>query len=70
MDIILYTSHCPKCKVLEVKLQKAKVDYKEVEINQNNIDYLISNGIMSAPCLKVDGEMLEFTKALEFLKTL
>lgn len=27
MEIILYSTHCPKCKVLEKKLQMANITY-------------------------------------------
>ena len=27
MNIVLYTTHCPKCKVLEQKLKDKKVEY-------------------------------------------
>lgn len=67
MEVILYTSHCPKCKVLELKLQKKKIEYKEVDIKPDNIEELLSQGIRSAPCLKVDGELMEFSKALQYI---
>ena len=30
MKVILYTTHCPKCKVLTTKLKAKGVDYEEV----------------------------------------
>lgn len=57
--ITLYTTHCPKCKVLETKLAKKGIEYQE----NTDIDYMTSLGIMSVPVLEVDGELLDFVKA-------
>ena len=57
--ITLYTTHCPKCRVLETKLNKKGIEYRE----NTDIDYMSSLGIMSVPVLEVDGELLDFTTA-------
>ena len=57
--ITLYTTHCPKCRVLEAKLAQKGIEYQE----NTDIDYMSSLGIMSVPVLKVDGELLDFTTA-------
>lgn len=57
--ITLYTTHCPKCRVLEAKLNQKGIEYQE----NTDIDYMESLGIMSVPVLEVDGELLDFVRA-------
>lgn len=57
--ITLYTTHCPKCRVLETKLAQKGIEYQE----NTDIEYMSSLGIMSAPVLEVDGELLDFVTA-------
>ena len=59
MEITLYTTHCPKCKVIEKKLALKKIDYKE----ETDIIKMKQLGFASAPVLEVDGEFLKFTEA-------
>ena len=59
MEIIFYSTHCPRCKVLEAKMKEAKIEYTEV----NDLDEMQKLGIMSVPMLKVDGEMMDFVTA-------
>ena len=59
MEVLLYTTHCPKCKVLEKKLELAKVEYTQSE----NIQEMLQLGFKSAPVLKVDGEIYLFKEA-------
>ena len=62
----LYSTGCPKCKVLETKLQMKNVPY---EVSKD-IDFLIGKGIMSAPVLEVDGEYLLFADANKYVNGL
>ena len=61
--IIFHSSHCPKCKVLEIKLQKKGIQYEE----NNDIDVMIAKGLTMAPALEVDGKMLDFIAANEWI---
>lgn len=63
MKIILYSTNCPKCKVLTMKLDMKHIPY---EIN-TDIDYMISKGMLSAPYLEVDGAMMGFTDAIKWV---
>ena len=63
--VILYTTGCPKCNVLEAKLDSAGVAYtKETDVSQ-----LIKKGFVAAPVLEVDGEMMDFEHAVEWVAT-
>lgn len=59
MKVILYTTGCPKCKVLEAKLKQKEIDYEEV----SDISVMVNMGFMSVPILEVDGEIMNFTEA-------
>ena len=59
MEIKLYTTHCPKCNVLESKLKNKNINY--IEITDTNI--IIKKGYMSVPILEVDDKIMNFTDA-------
>ncbi len=61
--IILYTTMCPKCMVLESKLTSKNIDFK---IN-SNVDEMANLGIMSAPVLSIDGKLLQFKEAIDWV---
>ena len=66
MDVTLYTTHCPKCKVLAAKLDQKFIDYKIIDDEKAMLD----KGFMSAPMLEVDGEIMDFSAAINWLKTI
>lgn len=61
--IILFSTNCPKCRVLEQKLNQKNIDF----IISDNIDEVIEKGFMSAPILKIDDEYLEFGDAVKWV---
>lgn len=63
MKIIFYSTKCPKCKVLEMKMKKKNIEYEE----NNDIDLMLSKGIKSAPCLEIDGTILDFKNSVEWV---
>lgn len=63
MKVILYTTHCPKCKVLTAKLKAKGVDYEEV----TDIEIMKNKGFMSAPMLEVDGKVMGFAEAVKWV---
>ena len=62
--VTFYSTHCPKCNILEKKLKAANVDYTE----NNDVDVMLSKGLLTAPALEVDGEIYTFTQAVVWLK--
>lgn len=52
MNVTLYTTNCPRCKVLEKKLQMAGVDFTISE----DINKMLELGFKAAPVLVVDNE--------------
>ena len=63
MEVILYSTNCPKCKVLESKLNDKGIKF---EIS-NNIDAVIEAGFMSAPVLQVDMQLMNFSDAIKWI---
>lgn len=63
MKVTLYSTNCPRCKVLAQKLMDKNIEF---EISEN-VDEMISRGFMSAPVLMVDGEAMNFTDAIKWV---
>lgn len=63
MKVILYSTGCPRCRILEQKLEKKNVEYMLVQ----DSELMIAKGFMSAPMLEVDGEIMDFTQANKWI---
>lgn len=63
MKVILYSTHCPKCTILETKLKDKNINFEEV----NDKNLMIEKGFMSVPILEVDGEVLKYADAMEWV---
>lgn len=63
MKVVLYSTHCPKCNVLEKKLQQKNIQYEEV----NDIDIMTEKGYLSVPILEVDGTSMNFKEASDWV---
>lgn len=59
MKPILYTTHCPKCTVIEKKLQRAGIEYDICE----DIEVMESKGFIQLPVLEVNEKVLDFAAA-------
>lgn len=64
--ITLYTIGCPKCNVLEIKLNKKNIPYEKV----TDIEVMKDLGITSAPVLKVENDLLQFSDANRYIDSL
>ena len=63
--ITFYSTNCPKCKVLAIKLQQAGIQFE----TNTDINTMVSKGIRSAPTLELeDGCILDFSQALEWVR--
>lgn len=61
--ITLFSTNCPKCKVLTMKLDKKGINYTKVE----DVDTMLAKGIKTAPYLEVDNELMDFTQAVAWV---
>lgn len=64
MNVVLYSSGCPKCSVLKNKLIKAGIIYETFD----DIDEMIKMGFTTVPMLEVDGNRMNFKEAVEWIK--
>ena len=58
-EILLYSNDCPKCKVLETKLNSKNIKFTKI----SDIEILKSKNIMSMPVLEVDNNLMSFIDA-------
>ena len=63
-NVILYEHGCPRCKVLKMKLDQKGVQYATV----NDVEEMKAKGFQEAPKLEVDGVVMDFKEAVEWLK--
>lgn len=61
----LYSTDCPKCKVLEARLTKNGFDFAV----SHNIDTVIEAGYETAPVLEKDGKFMSFAESMRWLKS-
>jgi len=62
--IILYSTGCPKCNILERRLTNDNIEF---EIS-NDIDKLIDMGFQNAPVLQINDQFIVFEDAMKRLK--
>lgn len=62
-DIKLYSTHCPKCKILESKLKNKNIQYTEI----TDVNEMQKLGIMSVPYLSVNGKLLNFGESVKWV---
>ena len=63
MQVTLYSTGCPKCKVLITKLDSKNINYNVV----SDINVIISKGINIVPVLEVDNNLMDFKTAVDWV---
>lgn len=63
MSCILYSTGCPKCNVLEKKLNEKGISYDVCD----SVSVMEEMGITSLPVLDVDGTPLDFMSAVQWV---
>ena len=63
MSVILYSTGCPKCKVLKAKLDNTWIKYEIVD----DVDEMLRLGISTVPCLGVDGKIMNFKESMKWI---
>lgn len=66
MKVVFYSTSCAKCNILGQKLEDKNIEYELC----SDVDLMISKGILSAPALEVDGEIMTFKKAVDWVNAL
>ena len=62
--VISHSSHCRRCQVLEKKLKDKGIEYEE----NNDIQVMLNKGLDVAPALEVDGKLMGFKEAVDWIK--
>ena len=62
-NIILYSNNCPRCKILKKKLNDNKINYEIID----DVDTMIDKGLSTVPVLEINGRMLDFKEAVEWV---
>lgn len=63
--IVIYSTSCPKCKVLINKLNAKNIEYSVF----NDVDKMIEMEITNIPILEVDGLRMEFKEANNWINS-
>lgn len=63
--IILYSTGCPKCKVLKSKLDSKNLDYEVF----SDVDKMIEMGMSEMPMLSVNGDLMNFGNAIKWINS-
>ena len=61
--ITLYTIDCPKCKILEKKLEQANIKYETCK----DTNIMTEKGFDFMPVLDVDGQVMNFGEAVKWV---
>ena len=59
MSVVLFSTNCPRCKILAAKLDKKHISYTV----ETDVDQMLALGLKSAPGLSVDGKVMAFAEA-------
>ena len=63
-NVILYEHGCPRCKVLKLKLDQKGIHYQRV----TDVEVMKAKGFNEAPKLEVNGVVMNFKEASEWIK--
>lgn len=65
-EVLLYSTHCPKCKVLAQKLDQKGIVYT-LKATTDDLEEIIEKGYKSVPVLVVGDNYMDFMKAVEWI---
>lgn len=60
---ILYTTGCPKCKVLIKKLESKGIKYEVFD----DVNKMIEKGFTNMPMFEIDGNVMNFGEAIKWI---
>lgn len=61
--ITLYSTHCPQCRALEMKLDKVGIEYEVCD----DIDLMNKMGFQAAPVLETPDGVFNFSQAIKWV---
>ncbi len=63
--IKLYTTHCPQCRTLETKLDRAGIKYETCE----DVETMKARGFKSVPVLETEDGTFNFMEAIKWVNS-
>lgn len=66
MNVTLYSTGCPKCVILEKKMNQKNIKYDTV----SDVDLMQEKGFMTLPMVEIDGDIYDFKAAIDFINNL
>lgn len=63
MEVILYSTGCPQCKILEQLLNKKKIIFKI----EDDVEKMKRLGFTTLPMLKVEENIFNFKEAFQWV---
>lgn len=63
MNVVLYSTGCPKCKILEKKMGEKGIVYETVD----DVELMEEKGFMTLPMLEVDGAVMDFGEGFKWV---
>lgn len=63
--IKLYSTHCPQCKTLETKLERAGIEYEICDDREE----MLARGFKAAPILETEDSVMNFSQAIKWVNS-
>jgi len=64
IKVTFYSNNCPRCNILQQKLDEKGVMYEKV----SDVEIMKQKGFMSVPMLEVDGNIMNYLEAINWVK--
>lgn len=64
VKVVLYSTNCPNCKMLEMRLKKKNISYEK----NGDIELMKEKGFLAAPMLEVDETAMTFKEAIKWIE--
>lgn len=64
MDVVLYSTGCPRCIALQSKLAAKNISYREV----TDREYMLQLGLDEMPILEINGQKMNYKEAMSWIK--
>ena len=61
----LYSTHCPQCNTLEIKLDRAGIEYEICD----DVEIMKARGFKSVPVLETDEGTFNFMQAIKWVNS-
>ena len=64
--VVVYSTGCPQCKALEMKLKKKNIEFTICEDKEK----MVALGMKAAPALQIeDGPLMSFPEAIKWVNS-